>query len=205
MVGALVLLLAATAMIVAAAAGARSTPPGAATPGATAPGVPTAAARGAYPVAIEGRLDEPLSRWLWLVKWWLLAIPHYLIIGLLVGGGVAWQTGNETWGPWMFGAGGGVIGVLVLVAGIVLLFRATYPRGLFDIVVGLATRAALRAGAYRHPCCGRLGTVSRAGGGPCHRDGARGVVQDLTGHRTEEQAVEPAASPGADDQEVGAS
>jgi hypothetical protein len=32
----------------------------------------------AYPVRVDGTLDRHLSRWLWLVKWWLLVIPHYL-------------------------------------------------------------------------------------------------------------------------------
>jgi hypothetical protein len=63
-----------------------------------------------------------------LVKWWLLALPHYLIVGLLAGGGIAWTTGNETATRWMLG-GGGLIGLLVLVAGILLLFTARYPVG----------------------------------------------------------------------------
>ncbi len=41
---------------------------------------------GSCPVSLMGELDPKLSRGLVLVKWWLLAIPHYLIIGVLQGG-----------------------------------------------------------------------------------------------------------------------
>ncbi len=40
-----------------------------------------------YPTRLEIAYPERLSRGLVLVKWWLLAIPHYLVVGLFLGGG----------------------------------------------------------------------------------------------------------------------
>lgn len=39
----------------------------------------TGGARRPYPVRLDGHLDEPLSRWLWLVKWFL-ALPHVVVL-----------------------------------------------------------------------------------------------------------------------------
>lgn len=50
-----------------------------------------------YPAHFKIACPERLSRALVLVKWWLLAIPHYLIVGVLLGG--AWissQRGDVT-------------------------------------------------------------------------------------------------------------
>jgi hypothetical protein len=96
-----------------------------------------------YPATLEIEYPERLSRGLVLVKWWLLAIPQYLIVGFFIGGG-GWYGRRE--GRW-FLAGGGLILVLVLIAGVALLFTRRYPRGLFDFVVGL-DRWVLRVAAY---------------------------------------------------------
>jgi hypothetical protein len=146
-VGGLLLLGLATALVVAATAGSAGPRQAGAPP---VPVTPVAAGRGQLPSGRRGAprraAPERLSRGLVLVKWWLLAIPHLIIVGLLAGGGLAWQT-NDTWGGWTIGGGGGIIGLLVLVAGIVLLFSARYPQGLFDIVMGL-NRWVYRVLAY---------------------------------------------------------
>jgi hypothetical protein len=101
-----------------------------------------------YPAHLDVPYPEQLSRGLVLVKWWLLAIPQYLVVGVFAGGGLwlsgranADGTGNDGW------AAGGLIGLLVLIAGIVLLFRGRYPRSLYDFVLGM-DRWVLRVAAY---------------------------------------------------------
>ena len=94
-----------------------------------------------YPATLDIAYPEHLSRGLVLVKWWLLAIPHYLVLGFLLGGGGYLATRNGG------GLGGGLIGLLVLFAVVILLFTGRYPRGLFDLVLGL-DRWVLRVAAY---------------------------------------------------------
>jgi hypothetical protein len=96
-----------------------------------------------YPAHLSVDYPERLSRGLVLVKWWLLAIPHYLVVALLLGGG--WYAGNATdeSPPMTLG----LIGVLVLVAAVVLLFTGRYPRPVFDLLLGL-NRWVLRVAAY---------------------------------------------------------
>ena len=103
-----------------------------------------------YPVQVRARLDEPLSRWLWLVKW-LLAIPHYIVLFFLWIAFAAVTvittagTSGETWQASAFY--GGLIGMLVFFAGVALLFAGRYPRGLYDFVLGM-NRWVLRVVAY---------------------------------------------------------
>ena len=81
-----------------------------------------------YPARLELAYPDRLSRGLVLVKWWLLAIPQYVVVAILTTGAAGTRGSSAT--P-------GLIGWLVLVAVIVLLFVGRYPRGIADLVVGL--------------------------------------------------------------------
>ena len=101
-----------------------------------------------YPARLDVAYPEQLSRGLVLVKWWLLAIPHYIVVGILLGGGTyaAARIGDydRVWGV---GYHTGLIGVLVFFVGVALLFTTRYPPGLFDLVLGL-DRWVARVAAY---------------------------------------------------------
>ena len=101
-----------------------------------------------YPARFEVAYPERLSRGLVVVKWWLLAIPHYIVVGILLGGGTyaAAKIGDydRVWGV---GYHTGLIGVLVFFVGVALLFTTRYPRGLFDFILGL-DRWVARVAAY---------------------------------------------------------
>jgi hypothetical protein len=90
-----------------------------------------------YPARLDAVYPESLSRGLVWVKWWLLAIPHYLIVGLFLGGG-----------PFKGGFfAGGLAGILAIVAGVTLALRRPYPESVFDFLMGMY-RWAWRVVAY---------------------------------------------------------
>jgi hypothetical protein len=99
-----------------------------------------------YPATFDVEYPEKLSQGLVLVKWWLLAIPHYLLVGIFIGGGtwMGWGTGHGGDRTW---EGPGLITLLVLIGSVALLFTGRYPRTIFDLVIGL-NRWALRVAAY---------------------------------------------------------
>jgi hypothetical protein len=87
-----------------------------------------------YPARLDIPYPTHLSRGLVLVKWWLLAIPQYIVVALL----------TSSYGTPHIG---GLIGILVLVAGVILLAGRRYPRDIFDLVIGF-NRWVLRVVAY---------------------------------------------------------
>ncbi|MER7980152.1 DUF4389 domain-containing protein [Streptomyces sp. NPDC095817] len=86
-----------------------------------------------YPARLDIVHPERLSRPLVLVKWWLLAIPHFIIVGFFLGGYGRWDAG--------------LITVLALIAAVILTFTRRYPQSLFELIVGL-NRWVLRVAAY---------------------------------------------------------
>jgi hypothetical protein len=83
-----------------------------------------------YPARLTVARPPVLSRKLVLVKWWLLAIPHYLVLAVFLGA-----------------SGGGLVGLLVAIGLVALLFTARYPRSIFGFVMGM-NRWAFRVAAY---------------------------------------------------------
>jgi hypothetical protein len=97
-----------------------------------------------YPATLNIAYPENLSRGLVLVKWWLLAIPHYLVLAFVTGAGVGpWNAPDGTGNA----AGAGLVGILTVIAAVTLLFTGRYPQSLFDLIVGL-NRWAYRVIAY---------------------------------------------------------
>ncbi len=95
-----------------------------------------------YPAHLEIDYPERLSRGLVLVKWWLLAIPHYIVVGIFLGSAWSASTDHNE-----YRSGPGLIGFLVFVAAIILLFTGCYPRTIFDFVLGM-NRWVFRVAGY---------------------------------------------------------
>jgi hypothetical protein len=90
-----------------------------------------------YPARLDIVYPARLSRGLVLVKWWLLAIPHYLVLVFLVGLGV-----GIGWFRW-----GGLDFILVLIAAFHLAYTGRYHRDIFELVIGI-NRWLFRVVAY---------------------------------------------------------
>jgi hypothetical protein len=79
------------------------------------------------PVRVRSDIDAP-SRRLWLVKWCVLAVPHYpILIGLYL-----------------------LYPLVTIAAGVAIVFTGRYPRPLFDFNVGVL-RWSWRLMNYRFP------------------------------------------------------
>ena len=109
---------------------------------------PFTLARTDYPADFDVDYPEHLSHGLVLVKSWLLAIPHLIIIGLFTANAPYWvSTANQGTSEYGNAAGISLLGLLVVIAGFFLLFTRRYPRALFDLILGI-NRWVYRVLAY---------------------------------------------------------
>ncbi|MFE4836668.1 DUF4389 domain-containing protein [Arthrobacter sp. NPDC056691] len=114
---------------------------------------PFTLARTDYPADFEVDYPDHLSRGLVLVKSWLLAIPHLVIVGVLVGTSRTWVATSSdddmVGGAARYTSGGTVslLSLLAFIAGVILLFTGRYLRSLFDLLIGL-NRWVYRVAAY---------------------------------------------------------
>ncbi|WP_109783548.1 DUF4389 domain-containing protein [Streptomyces sp. CG 926] len=85
-----------------------------------------------YPIRVDMVYPQQLSRGLVLVKW-LLVVPQLLVITLLLTSGRRAYQYLDDYSP----LSSGLVGLLSLVAMVILTCTGSYPRGLFDLLVGL--------------------------------------------------------------------
>lgn len=90
-----------------------------------------------YPADLELDYPERMSKPLVLAKW-LLAVPHLVVVALILTDLLAY--------PWAAGTTGNagqpssaysILNLLVVIAGVFLLITGRYPRGLFDLLMGM--------------------------------------------------------------------
>ena len=86
-----------------------------------------------YPADLEIAYPERLSRGLVLIKWWLLAIPHYIVTVFFQGGTGEGHTG--------------LVFFLSIFAAVVVLVKGKYPEDMFKLVIGM-NRWSCRVAAY---------------------------------------------------------
>jgi hypothetical protein len=113
---------------------------------------PFTLARTDYPADFDVDYPDHLSRGLVLVKSWLLAIPHLLIVGVLAGSMRTWVASSDDdfaggAGRYTTGSAVSLLTLLAFIAGVILLFTGRYLRTLFDLLIGL-NRWVYRVAAY---------------------------------------------------------
>jgi len=100
---------------------------------------PFTLARTDYPADFDITYPEQLSRGLVLVKSWLLALPHLLVVAFIAADLLPypWSTNSG----WTYGidltAGYSLLNLLVVLAGFFLLVTRRYPTSLFGLLVGI--------------------------------------------------------------------
>jgi len=82
-----------------------------------------------YPADLQIEYPEDLKNWLVLFKWFL-AIPHYAILGVLIGWG--YTHAAETQYP-----SGGLLWILIVITAVLLLFTGKYHKDIFKLVMGI--------------------------------------------------------------------
>jgi hypothetical protein len=98
---------------------------------------PFTLARTSDSARIDVEYPERLSRGLVLVKW-LLAVPHLIIVGLVLADILIYPWSTSGAGASVQPAGGySILNLLVVIAGVFLLITGTYPRSLFAFVMGI--------------------------------------------------------------------